>query len=316
MKKHGLAILLLKQNVVNPEAALKEMTSLKRYDLNLPKHSATLFSKQTPSHPPSWINLFKPHIGSELDALHSSGTAAILFIREGSSLFAITFGYGRYLLKNDCYEENFGLRVVLNSVDPEKLRSVDAQSLDAVPVHVRSQASVATNISDFGLDIEQDLIYAATGQPKDSSLGGQITGKDALKLSLAIDLNSIPSLLVTLLSQFSAKTYKENFAWIDHLSEVRDNTLIGQLDDALVEKIKMNDFSRSWLSIPDIIEWSDVEGFKYQQPKRGSVKADIDWESYLSFHGVKAPLCIETLKKQDVFCISQSTGQPTHTWAV
>lgn len=98
---------------------------------------------------------------------------------------------------------------------------------------MRTQASVASSLSEFGLDIEQDLIYAATGQPKEVGLGRQITGKDAIKLSLAIDLADLPPLLDKLLNQYSSIAYRENFAWIDHLSEVRDSSLIGKLDAEL-----------------------------------------------------------------------------------
>jgi uncharacterized protein (TIGR04141 family) len=89
-----------------------------------------------------------------------------LFCHHGKNVFALTFGYDRTTLNPECYEENFGLRVVLNTVDPEKLRSVDAQSLDAAPVYQRNQASVATSFGNFDLDIEQDIIYAATGISK------------------------------------------------------------------------------------------------------------------------------------------------------
>lgn len=110
-------------------------------------------------------------------------TSAVLIAKARARHFARTFGYGKSLLLADCYEENFELCAVLNSVDPEKLRSVDVQSLDAVPLNRRSQASVATAISDFGLDMEQDLVYAATGQSKDRFFGKQLTGKDALKVA-------------------------------------------------------------------------------------------------------------------------------------
>jgi uncharacterized protein (TIGR04141 family) len=106
-------------------------------------------------------------------------------------------------------------------------------------------------LTDFGVDIERDLIYAATGRPKDVSLGRQITGKDALKLTLPVDLADLSDLLAKLVTQFSSIAYKENFAWIDHLSEVRDPSLVRELDAALVAKIRSRDFTRTWLSVPE-----------------------------------------------------------------
>lgn len=315
-KSHSLSILLLKQNISNGVHALKEPDTLDSCEVTIDGETALLFHRQSPTHPPSWVKLFKPNVGTALDGLYNCGTAAVLLVQQAGRLFALTFGYGKSLLKADCYEENFGLRVVLNSVDPDKLRSVDAQSLDAVPVHRRSQASVATSLSDFGVDIEQDLIYAATGQPKESFLGKQITGKDSLKVSVAIELKDLRGLLEQLFTRFGATTYKEHFAWIDHLSEVRDPSLMAKLDDWLENKIGSEDFSRTWLSIPDIIDWSDVAGFKYQQPKRGATQNDIDWTSYLQFLGETMPRTAETFRKQSVLCLSESSGQQIHAWPV
>jgi uncharacterized protein (TIGR04141 family) len=227
------------------------------------------------------------------------------------------FGNGRHLLKADSYEENFGLKVVLNSVNPEKVRSVDVRSLDAVPVSVRSQASVATEVAGFGLNVEQDLLYAATGEPLDDRFGKTITGKDSLKLSLPVDLDSLRGLLEKLLVQYNDDAYKTVFPWIDHLQEVRDAALTPQLDETLVKQVAGGDFGRTWLSVPDILDWVDIEGFRYQRPKKAELHADIAWESYLEFlKTTDDDLSLATLKKHTVYAISESTEQVKEQWTV
>ncbi len=315
-KTHSLTVLMLKTHINDADSGIKDAGSVESVDVTLGTSNGKLYFKQNPSHAPSWVKLFEPMLGGVLNDLFNSGTSAVLIVSEGNRYFAMTFGYGKSLLLADCYEENFGLRTVLNSVDPEKLRSVDIQSLDAVPFNKRSQASVATAIADFGLDIEQDLVYAATGKPKDVYLGKQLTGKDALKISVPILAEDIPGLLNKLSAQYEAETYKENFAWVDHLSEVRTTSLIEKLDTALTEKIQENNFDRTWLSIPDIIEWSDISGFKYQKPKQGNLLDDIDWDSYLKFLGTGTLPTVETFRKQNVHSISETSGQPISSWSV
>lgn len=315
-KTHGLTILMLKDEIKDAQSAIKNLTGITSADVTLGTATGTLYFKQNPSHAPSWIKLFEPIIGTTLNSLFNSGTSAVFLIKVGKRFFALTFGYGKFLLLADCYEENFGLRVVLNSVDPEKLRSVDVQSLDAVPLNRRSQSSVATAIADFGLDIEQDLVYAATGQPKDGAYGKQLTGKDALKISIPLVAEDLPALLAKLSVQYAADTYKGSFAWVDHLSEVRTKSLTEKLDAALTAKIQKKLFDRTWLSIPDIIEWSDIAGFKYQKPKYGSLHNDIAWDSYLAFLGTDTPHTVETFRKQYVLAISESSGQQIHAWPV
>lgn len=315
-KTHGLTVLMLKDDIKDAKSAIKDPGSVTSADVTLGTATGNLYFKQNPSHAPSWVKLFEPMIGTTLNALFNSGTSAVFIVKAGKRLFAITFGYGKSLLLADCYEENFGLRVVLNSVDPDKLRSVDVQSLDAVPLNRRSQSSVATAIADFGLDIEQDLVYAATGQPKEGFFGKQLTGKDALKISIPLVAEDIPALLAKLATQYEADTYKGSFAWVDHLSEVRTKSLIEKLDAALTTKIQGKLFERTWLSIPDIIEWSDISGFKYQKPKHGDLHDDISWESYLAFLGTETPHTAETFRKQFVLAISESSGQQIHAWPV
>lgn len=315
-KTHGLTVLMLKAHINDAASAIKEQGGVTSVDVTLGTGTGKLYFKQNPSHAPNWVMLFEPMLGGVLSSLFNSGTSAVLIAKAGTRHFALTFGYGKFLLLADCYEENFGLRAVLNSVDPDKLRSVDVQSLDAVPLNRRSQASVATAISDFGLDIEQDLVYAATGQPKDGFFGKQLTGKDALKISIPLVAEDIPALLVKLAAQYEADTYKGSFAWVDHLSEVRTKSLIEKLDTALTTKIQGKNFDRTWLSIPDIIEWSDISGFKYQKPKHGDLFEDIGWESYLTFLGTETARTAETFRKQYVLAISESSGQQIHAWPV
>jgi uncharacterized protein (TIGR04141 family) len=310
-KTYGLTVFMLKPHIQDVKSAIKE-SDCYSCDIDLGNAcTGTLFYKQNLSHPPKWAKLFA------LKNLSNSGTAAALVVQTGKKYFALTFGYGRHLLHTDCYEENFGLRVVLNSVDPEKVQSVDLQSLDAVPLNKRSQASTATRLSDFGFDPEQDLVCAATGKPIFPILGKRLTGKDALKISVPLSLEDIPRLLDVLVSQYTAETYKENFAWVDNLSKVRSKSTIEKLDSALSDKINAGNFDRTWLSAPDVIEWSDVAGFRYQEElKQSEPHDDIEWESYLASMSKGCPRTTDIFRQHDVYCISESSGQTVHTWKV
>jgi uncharacterized protein (TIGR04141 family) len=316
-KTYGLTVFMLKPHIQDVTSAIKE-SNCHSCDIDLGNACAgKLFYKQNPSHLPKWARLFESSLESGLKNLSNSGTAAALVVQVREKYFVLTFGYGKSLLQADCYEENFGLRVVLNSVDPEKVRSVDTQSLDAVPLNKRSQASTATTLSSFDFNPDQDLVYAATGKPKNQILGKQLTGKDALKISVPLSLEDIPTLLGVLVSQYAAETYKENFAWVDNLSEVRSKSTIEKLDSALSDKINDGNFDRTWLSAPDVIEWSDVAGFRYQEePKQSEPHDDIEWESYLASMSKDCPRTTDIFHKHNVYCISESSEQTVHTWTV
>jgi len=87
---------------------------------------------------------------------------------------------------------------------------------------------------------------------------------DALKLSIEADLKTIRYILEDTLEKYIDESYKEGpFAWIDHIGEVKDSKIIEKLDELLFSKIQSNEIDRIWLSIPEIIDWDRVVGFKY-----------------------------------------------------
>ncbi|WP_107855287.1 TIGR04141 family sporadically distributed protein [Neisseria weaveri] len=317
-KTYPLSIFLLKESIKQEDQVIQGIGNLKKIILKMDGgQELVLYSKQNPPRPPSWVNLFKPHIDDDLSHLFSSGCAAVLLMKHNDRYFALTFGYGRHLLNPDCFEENFGLRVVVNAVDPGKLRSVDVHTLESIPVHKKNQASVSTSFADFGLDVEQDLMYAATGSPKDKEFCKTLSGKDALKISLPFELQDLPLLLDRTITLFDSESYKQSFPWIDRLSEVRNVSIKNELDAKLIEKIAQNDFSKTWLSIPEVINWENISGFRYQKAKRGELHDDISWEGYLAYtKNDSEELSIKKMREQYIHCINVANEQPAYTWKV
>ncbi|WP_168409232.1 TIGR04141 family sporadically distributed protein, partial [Erwinia amylovora] len=80
---------------------------------------------------------------------------------------AITFGYGRSLLEQSYFVSDFGIKSALNMLKPDSLRSVDTFTIDDSPVQKKTQASLDTEISMFGVDISKDILRAVTGSPLD-----------------------------------------------------------------------------------------------------------------------------------------------------
>ena len=209
-KAHKLSIFLLKEMGADAGAALKSPIGLKRIDIPIRDQTAVLYYKENHPTTPSWINFFEQRADG-LDRLKNKGAAAVFFVKSESRLFALTFGYGRSLLSSNCYEENFGFRVVLNTVDPDEIRSADAQTLDAIPIQKRTQAGAATKITEMGVNTEEDLLYAVTGKPKDRVYGSKITGKDALAITTSIELEELPIFLQKLYREFLEKNIKNIF---------------------------------------------------------------------------------------------------------
>lgn len=316
-KIYSLSIFYLKDHILQDSDALQDIDTLENNSFYIGEEKVNFYSRQNPSHNPPWVKLFTPYMGGKLDNLSNSGCAAVLLIKRNNRYFAITFGYGRYLLRPDCFEENFGLRVVINAVDPSKLRSVDIHTLESIPVHKKNQASDFTNFAGFGLDVEQDLMYAATGNPKDKEFCKTISGKDTLKISLPFELQDLPKILDKAINLYNSEDYKQSFSWVDRLSEVRDSKIKKELDNELIKKINCKDFSKTWLSIPEVINWENVSGFRYQKAIKGNLNSDISWENYLEYEGkINKEISIENIKSKHVYCIGITNEYPIHTWKI
>ena len=137
------------------------------------KDTAELYVKPSRPKPPVWARFFEGYLKSDQLGRVASASA-LLLVKAKNRIFAITFGQGRYLLKQESWEEHFGLRVALNSVGENHVRSVDKRTFDAISRHSREQASRDATARDFGLNIEQDLLRAVTGTFSDKNLGRKI----------------------------------------------------------------------------------------------------------------------------------------------
>lgn len=227
--------------------------------------------------------------------------------------FALAFGYGWNLLDPASYEESFGLRTCLNIIKSDGLRRIDKKNMTSVPKDTSEQLSLVGGIADFGIDIEQDLLRAIVAEVQDESFGKWASGKDALFVTPPVDVANIKGFLKTCYERYMSDDYKKDFNWIDQVAIVRDKDSLTSLDDRLIRKLSDRDLDKTWMAVPELIEWSDVDGFSFT-PK-GDRNDDLDLEKFLDFIGNKKSIALsrKTLNR-DVYCQSSSSDQPKYIW--
>jgi uncharacterized protein (TIGR04141 family) len=149
-----------------------------------------LFVKKVTPRPPRWATFFSPRL-SPVQLGSVSSASAVLVVKTSDHWWAVTFGQGRYLLRDHVREDGFGLRVTLNAVGRDNIRSLDKETFDMIVNHARQQASKDVQTTEFGLDIERDLLNAVVGTPRDTALGQRLAGRDALSASIQIELEDL-----------------------------------------------------------------------------------------------------------------------------
>ena len=67
---------------------------------------------------------WKPYFGIQIP-LKQVSKSALLFLPVDDQCLALSFGHAHHKLKDESFEYDFGLRVTLNCVDPNELKSTD-----------------------------------------------------------------------------------------------------------------------------------------------------------------------------------------------
>lgn len=313
----ALTIYLAKPGCEKPSDSIEEMAALKTFAVSDEEGAlGTLYVQTRRAKPPKWGRFFAPQIRAA-DLGHVSSTAALFHVVVDRRAFLLSFGQGRHLLRAESYEERFGLRVTLNSIDPERVRSIDKHTLDTIGRHTRVQASKEATAGEFGLDIEQDLLRAITGRPNDPSLGQTLSGLDSLHVIARASLDTLKPLLSRYLAQFGKDTYKANFPWVDHIAEIKDSVTKERLDARMVDTVAGGRSDKCWLAVPEPIEWASIAGFRYGPGRKHGIVNDIRFESLLRDCALDASkVTVDFLKRHRVMAVdgdgSQRYGWPLY----
>lgn len=310
-----ISIYLIKRHFLIGDVIKKKIQAYKK---DIP-NSGILFIAETRVSPPSWIRSFFPdaEIDYERMRIFNSYPSAVYLVRidteDGERLFAITFGGGWQLIDKDSIEENFGFRTTLNLVSPKGIKSINKKNIGLVQKSSRENIGKDGVFSDFGIDIDQDLIQSISGRAKDKTFGNVVFGRDSLHLSTDINMNNIRDRLIDYYKAYKSEEYKNSFAWIDKVKEINNKPLIIRLNEKVVAGIKSNEIvEKIWLAIPEIIDWTDVAGFKFGN-KKETVYPDLYLEDFKSVFADEN-LDIDLLKKTNVHCASTLGDKNLVSW--
>jgi uncharacterized protein (TIGR04141 family) len=250
----------------------------------------------------SWLDLLQECAAGEIGPLEFQSTGALLSVERGQRILVFTFGQGWHALQDDSYETDFGLKVALNSLDADKIRSVDAKTIDERTLNIRRQSSRSSAIETFGLDIARDLVRAVTGVPINLALAKRVTGADALSFSAELEMEDLGTKCDQLLEEYAKETYKERFAWIDKLKPVKDKSTQDELNLCLLKDFENRKGENIYLAPPGIADWDRVHYFYFianQKRHTDDKRTDLDIDDYWSYFTKKDEFAIEIIKQRD-----------------
>lgn len=262
MAKNKLSIYLVKEGVTEEEIFEEEskVKVLKEYSPN-----KILYYLPSYIHDPNWLKSF---FDLECEELHQANSRAVLLnkleINDETRIFAIAFGYAKNLFAEDVLEEQFGLKIVLNTVGVNDIRKISKVSVGTNQKQSQEQMPKASNINEFGFDLDRDLIMNVTGKCNDEVFEkANLIGGDIFSILVERDIDNIDEFLKYCYKKYKEDKYKENFEWIDNIKEVKAKNEKEELDKILIEYINNSQFDCVWMSVPEVINWESVKGFNY-----------------------------------------------------
>ena len=314
-KVSHLNVFLVKGENTNSQQTIKTESCEPPIEIQIAGHgSGQIFIKKSPLSPPKWATLFQDYLNPS--ALATSGVSAAFYININGKCFVIAFGQGgRFLIRDDVCEERFGLLCALNSVDPKSFRCVDVQSLDAIDSHTRIQSGQETTPDQFGLDVEQDMLKAIVGAPLNHALGSRMTGSDSLSVAVKLDLSDLPFLLNEYRKQFEADLNAQDHQWVNNISMTKSAAVISTLETELNTRLAARNFEGIWLSIPEIIDWTTVQGFMYSHGSK-EVHPDINLHGFLKTVKSETTVTLDLLRERAVHCADADFKKVFKSWPV
>lgn len=310
-----LSVYLLKEGFT-PETALKEDARTTPVPVAVEGAIQGRLHFASSGRPePAWFKLFRGALTPPF-SLDSRGVSALYLLEVDARCFALAFGHGRSMLAPGSWEERFGLKVTLNLVDPDKLRSIDRRVFDTVMRQGREQVAEPTQATNFGLNIETDLVRGVAGEPLDPYYGSKLFGADVLAADVAVTIEALPELLGRYLAAFSATTYRARFEWIDHMGEVTDASKREALDQVLLDRIRRGEHEKLWLAVPEIVDPVRVAGYAFTRRKGVETQADLHLRYLFQGRRDRGTVGLDDLKRWSAVAFD-GAGEPTgEEWAV
>lgn len=311
----NLTIFLFKEYIHEFSDCLKSAASLSSSKLKaMFGLDGTIYYCDSRKKFPRWKSYLDELSEETIDITENTSNKAVILLRVRNRIMAVVFGYGRSFLKEECLERNFGLKVALNTIDPDKMRSINAATIEDMVVTTQRQASYSTTQDEFGLNVTNDIMKGLTGEPYDPIYGNHISGKDSLVVSVYMKMTDLKEKLELYYDAYSGSRYKKiGFEWVDNVAEIRDSVQAEALDFELADAIEKREVDHLHIAPPETTNWDRIIGFCYSGIGKKldvaeNYNLDLDLTEYIE--KIKAGTNIYQKLRRDKLYAMNSDGTP------
>lgn len=249
-------------------------------------------------HPrrPWWLEYFDVQ-----KDVRSRANGALVFVPTRRRIFALAFGSARHNLADDSYEHDFGTRVVLNCIDPAKLKSTDLIEPGSAR-RQRTQLPFDADLSYFGDLDDSTVLKSLTGKVggRLADVARSVTGAYNLRITADTPPSELVTFLEDCLDLSEKRDYIEKFPTLRWLEPVTDPAALRPLNDQLLDALFDVDAMIA-LTIPDIVDYEAEGLISFAGAGRSDYFDDVyikHYREYLEGAGLARPeFDLERLKR-------------------
>lgn len=218
---------------------------------------------------PDWYKFFKDHLDPEMLPKTKTSPSGVLLIKNNDAVFALTFGHGRFMINTSATLPDFGLKVCLNSLASDKIKTVDTRALEQLTMHTKKQAVIPLDFNAFEVETDRDMMRSVEGYfIDDDGKERYLKGSSSLSIRTDVNLNQISKLCSKFIKIYYKDTYKEEFGWIDNVKLISDQTQKDSLDKKILELIESNKLKEIFLGAPEIVDDIKISDFRFSHFSR------------------------------------------------
>jgi len=309
-----LNVYLFQDTVTNFKDCLLEKTAKRSYKkISNAKKSVgfeyAIYLVKREHKDPSWLKHFQSYIDTKRISgfdLKNHNVAIVTLVKVTANsnaparYFAITNGHSSHILDYEKIVTDFGLKTTLNSIDPEKLKLIDAKNIDVQTMQKRVASNRNTRLGELGFESDIDILRLVTGLCSDPTLGTRISGADNLQISARkLKFTGIGDKCLALYGEFNKSTYQKNFDFLDRIKQVKSKQLVARLDGALVKAINTRlQTAKISTAYPDQIEYEKCDEFSITGTRRQARYTEIYLSTIYKYLNANKSLSIDDVKSK------------------
>lgn len=201
----------------------------------------------------------------------TQGARAVLFVPVKARWFALCFSGGHHMLDLEQCEDDFGLRVALNCLDPDEIKSSDVFMPSDHSKQKRTQTTRETNLEGHDFDGYTNILKNITGKakPQYQHISKNVTASSSITINTDKSPADIDKLLEEVLDLYGKTDYEKNFPETTYINAVKNKALIGELDTLLVDAVKAES-DLVYLIIPELVNFAEIAKYDYSLKRKGS----------------------------------------------